>query len=283
MSISCHLGCFPTGIEVKQKCFWIPALSGVTSGRYPPELWLFYLNKLKKLFIISFMHSLINKWFLSMCYKLSLLWSWTDNAEMEGTWRNPVSRYVNTLKTQSQKWFRSSGPILHVSELSIREMGFPSNPGQIGRKGMKDRQMCLRTRLGQLPASDPPAKARGLGTMERAPGVETKIHQGSPRGDLGSPHSTWVENSSCKSRVGKASRRTVTFVQGKPEPLLPVLGAEAVFWLLWGGLPGTRQANRHQSWHHDRSLMHTGMERMRVAQWECWRPIVTRVWIQGWQ
>lgn len=68
-----------------------------------------------------------------------------------------------------------------------------------------------------------------------------------------------------------------TFVQAKPEIMLPILEAETGFWFWGEGLARTRQVNRHQSWQPEQVTAHTGWRR------ECWNPVGTEAWNSGWQ
>lgn len=91
---------------------------------------------------------------------------------------------MNTLKTKIHKSFRTVGPSCYVSELSIREIRFPSSSGQVGRKGIKDTTDVPENQVSSwLPETDPASNAHGLGTMERTLGAETKAHQESLRED----------------------------------------------------------------------------------------------------
>lgn len=89
---------------------------------------------------------------------------------------------MNTLKTKIHKSFRTVGPSCYGSELSTREMRFPSSSGRVGRKGIKDTTDVPENQVSSwLPETDPASSARGMGTMQRISVADTEVHQESLR------------------------------------------------------------------------------------------------------
>lgn len=63
------------------------------------------------------------------------------------------------VKTETHKWFRNNGPILLCLRTQYQTDGVSQQEG----RGLRILQICLRTRLGQLPETDPVSKGTWAG------------------------------------------------------------------------------------------------------------------------